>query len=175
MTTTLLFVATAILLLITFATFALRRSRELPEPGPAVTAIQSLDIEAFRNLVDPAEEAYLRRNLPPNEFKKIKRERIKAAFAYVHALSKASLDLARFGGEAQQSSDAALVASGRQIANSAIHLRLRVMDANLRLTLAVVFPAFDPRPLHSLVSQYDRAKHLVQSHNGLKRARMVAS
>jgi hypothetical protein len=38
-----------------------------------------VDIDAFRNLVDPKEEAYLRANLLPTEFRTIQRERMGAA------------------------------------------------------------------------------------------------
>ena len=41
----------------------------------AAETFRSLDIEAFRNLVDPAEEAFLRNHLPPRKFREIKRQR----------------------------------------------------------------------------------------------------
>lgn len=175
MSTTLLFVLVALALLVVFAALATRRTKDLPDVDQAVTAIQSLDIEAFRNLVDPEEEAFLRASLPPQEFRRIKRERARAALAYVKALSYASLRFARFGDAAQRSSDPAIAASGRQIANSAIYLRLRALDARVQLTLSATFPGFGPRPLRPLLEQYDRAAHLLQNHNGLKRARSEAA
>ncbi len=45
----------------------------------AVNDFRSLDVEAFRNLVDPAEEAFLRDNLSPRKFRAIKRQRMWAA------------------------------------------------------------------------------------------------
>src|SRR5215470_2712651 len=95
MTMTLLFVLIAFLLLLSFAYLAMRRGRDSPNVDQALTAIRSLDIEAFRNLVDPEEEAFLRARLPVAEFKKIKRERARVALAYVRALSRASLQFAR--------------------------------------------------------------------------------
>ena len=169
------FVLVALVLLAVFVAFALRRSRDLPDVDQAATAIQSLDIEAFRNLVDPEEEAFLRASLPPEEFRKIKRERALAALAYVKALSHASLQFARFGDAAQRSPDSAIAASGRQIANSAIYLRVRTLDASVHLILSAIFPRFGPGPLHSLLEQYDRAARLLQNHNGLTRARRQAS
>jgi hypothetical protein len=175
MSETLLFVLVALALLVVFATLAMRRTKDLPDVDQAVTAIQSLDIEAFRNLVDPEEEAFLRARLPAQEFRRIKRERALAALAYVKALSHASLQFARFGDAAQRSPDPAIAALGRQIANSAIYLRLRTLDARVQLTLSATFPGFGSRPLRPLLEQYDRAAHLLQNHNGLKRARSEAA
>ena len=175
MSATLVFVLIALALLVVFATLAARRTKDLRDVDQALTTIQSLDIEAFRNLVDPEEEAFLRARLPEREFRRVKRERAWAALAYVKALSHASLQFARFGGAAQRSSDPAIAASGRQIANSAIYLRLRALDARVQLTLSAAFPGFGPRPLRSLLEQYDRAAYLLQNHNGLRRARSEES
>jgi hypothetical protein len=175
MSTTLLFVLLAFVLLLSFAYLAARRTKGLPDVDRSLTTIQSLDIEAFRNVVDPEEEAFLRARLPAREFRRIKRERARAALAYVKALSQASLHLARFGDMAQRSSDSAIAASGKQIAESATYLRLRTLDARVQLTLSATFPGFGSRPLRPLLEQYDRATYLLQNHNGLKRARNEAA
>jgi hypothetical protein len=171
MSTTLVFVLIAFVLLALFVAFAIRRTKDLPDVDRAATAIQSLDIEAFRNLVDAEEEAFLRVSLPPQEFRRIKRERALAALAYVKALSHASLEFARFGDMAQRNPDPTIAASGRQIAESATYLRLRTLEARAQLTLSAIFPGVGPRPLRPLLEQYDRATYLLQTHNGLKRAR----
>jgi hypothetical protein len=46
----------------------------LPVADPK-SRIRPVDVRAFRNLIDPAEESYLRQNLPPAEFAAIHRER----------------------------------------------------------------------------------------------------
>jgi hypothetical protein len=146
MTATLLFVLIALVLLAVFITFATHRTRELPDVDQAVTAIQSLDIEASRNLVDPEEEAFLRARLPPQEFRRIKRERARAALAYVQFRSHASLQFARFGDAAQRSPDPAIAASGRQIANSAIYLRLRALRCECTSDLVGDLPQLRSTP-----------------------------
>jgi len=175
MSTTLLFVLIAFVLLLSFAYLAVRRTKGAADVDQALTTVQALDIEAFRNLVDPEEEAFLRARLPAQEFRRIKQERARAALAYVKALSHASLQLARFGDAAQRNPDPAIAASGRQIAESATYLRLRALDARVQLTLSAAFPGLGPRPLGPLLEQYDRAAHLLQNHNGLKRARSEAA
>ena len=175
MSVTLAFVLISLTLLVLFAYLATRRTRDLPDLDRTVTAIRSLDIEAFRNLVDPAEEEFLRASLPAREFRRIKRERARTALVYVKELSKASLQFARFGGAAQQSPDPVIAAWGKQIANSAIYLRLRALDASVQLILSATFPDLHPRPLRSLLEQYDRATCLLLKHNVLRRAQSQAS
>lgn len=171
----LVFTLMALALVVVFATLATSRNRSLPDVNRAAAAIQELDVAAFRNLVDPEEEAFLRARLPSHEFGRIKRERNRAALAYVRALSSASLQFARFGDAARRSPDPAIAASGKQIANSAIYLRLRALDATMKLTVSAMFPDLYRRPLGSLVDQYDQAAYLLQNHNGLQRARRHAS
>ncbi len=175
MSATLVFVLISLTLLVVFAYLAARRTRHLPDLDGTVTAIRSLDIEAFRNLVDPEEEEFLRARLPAQEFRRIKRERARTALAYVKELSQASLQFARFGGAAQRSPDPAVAAWGKQIANSAIYLRLRALDASGQLILAATFPGLHPRPLRSLLEQYDRATCLLLKHNILRRAQSQTS
>jgi len=174
-TTPLLFVLIAFVLLLSFAYLGARRTKGSADVDQALTTVQALDIEAFRNLVDPEEEAFLRTRLPAHEFRRIKRERALAALAYAKALSRASLQLARFGDAARRNPDLAIAASGRQIAETATYLRLRTLKARVQLTLSAAFPGLGPRPLRPLLEQYDRAAHLLQNHNGLKRARGEAA
>jgi hypothetical protein len=170
MSAILLFVLIALVLLAVFAGLAARRPRHAPNLEQAFVALRSLDIEAFRNLVSPEEEDFLRARLPAEAFRRVKRERARAALIYVKAVSHAALQFARFGDAAQRSAEPAVAASGREIANSAVYLRLRALDATARLTLALAFPDLPPRPLRSLLQQYDHARVLLLSHHGLQHA-----
>ena len=174
MSSTIVFVLIAFVLLVLFAYLATRRTGDLPDLDRTVTAIRSLDMEAFRNLVDPEEEEFLRASLPAQAFRRIKRERARTALIYVKELSRVSLQFARFGGAAQRSPDPVIAAWGKQIANSAIYLRLRALDASAQLLLTATFPGLHP-PLRSLLEHYDRATGLVLNHNALRRAQSQAS
>jgi len=170
MSESMVFVLIAFVLLAVFVALAIRRGRDADNLEPALATIRALDIEAFRNLVDPDEEAFLRASLTAAEFRRVKRERTRAALAYISQLSDVALQFARFGSAAQQNSDSGLANLGRQIATSGVYLRLRTLDARARLTLALAFPALPARPLPSLLQQYDRANLLLVNHYGLSRA-----
>jgi hypothetical protein len=132
---------------------AIRRTRRVSSEE-AAQAFRSLDIEAFRNLVDSAEEAFLRDNLPPKKFRQIQRQRARVALMYAWEAGKAATDLARVGHAAQRSSDPEIAASGVQVAESAFRLRLQSMGACLHLLTEVVFPNLQSRSVPHLVDQY---------------------
>jgi hypothetical protein len=174
MTVALVFVLIAFLLLISLAYFAHPRRQGVPEFGEAYAAIRSLDLDAFRNLVDPGEDAFLRSRLPASQYRTIKRERTYAALAYVRELSNASLQFTAIGEAARRSPNPDVAASGRQIANSAISLRLAALQASVRLRISAVFPGMESNPVRSLLDQYHRATVQLHDHGALQ-ARNQAS
>jgi hypothetical protein len=123
----------------------------------AVHAFRSLDIEAFRNLVDSGEDAFLRNNLSPKKFREIKRQRAWAALIYAWEAGRAAAALARVGQAAQRSSDPKIAASGIQVAENAFRLRLLTISASLHLLTGILLPDWSSRSLPPLVDQYERA------------------
>lgn len=123
----------------------------------ALQAFQSLDIEAFRNLVDSAEETFLRNNLSPKQFREIKRQRAWAALIYAREAGKAAAALASIGQAAQRSSHPAIAASGVQLAENAFRLRLQTLRASLHLLTDILLPDLQSRALPPVADQYERA------------------
>ena len=123
----------------------------------AVQAFRSLDIEAFRNLVDSGEEAFLRNNLSPKKFREIKRQRAWAALIYAREAGRAAAALAKIGQAARQSSDPEIAASGIPVTENAFRLRLQTIGACLHLLTEVVLPDLRSPALPPLVDQYERA------------------
>jgi hypothetical protein len=119
--------------------------------------IRAIDIEAFRNLVDPAEDEFLRCTLSSKEFREIRRERAWAALAYVRCAGRAAVLFAKAGQAAQRSSDPQIAESGTQIAHRALRLRLYSLQASLRLLGQAVLPSNKTHPLSSLIDEYERA------------------
>lgn len=171
MSAALAYVAIAFFIAALLVYLAARRSRDPLDIDEARTLMGSLDIEAFRNLVDPGEEAFLRSSLPPDQFRTIKRERAWAAFAYVRTLSDIALEFSHFGHAACLSPDPQLAELGRQIVAGAIRLRLDALKASGRLFVAATLPDLPQRCPHSLFEQYALSTSLVLSYSTLDRAR----
>ncbi|HKM46110.1 MAG TPA: hypothetical protein VJX69_00895 [Terriglobales bacterium] len=123
----------------------------------AVNDFRSLDIAAFRNLVDPAEEAFLRDNLSPRTFRAIKRQRMWAALIYAWEAGRAATALAKVGQAAQRSLEPEVAASGVQVTENAFRLRWQTVRVGLHLLTEVLLPDLSSRSLPSLADQYERA------------------
>jgi hypothetical protein len=136
---------------------ALRSHTRPVDLEKTVHAFRSLDIEAFRNLVDSSEEAFLRNNLSPKKFREIKRQRARAALIYVWEAGRAATALAKIGQAAQRSSDPKIAASGVQVAENAFRLRLQTVGASLHLLTEILLPDLQSRPLPPLAGQYEQA------------------
>jgi hypothetical protein len=131
------------------------RTRRVDLEG-TVQAFRSLDIEAFRNLVDSSEEAFLRDNLPPKKFREIQRRRAWAALLYAWEAGRAATALAKVGQAAQRSMDPEIAASGIQVTENAFRLRLQSVRVSLHLLTEILLPDLSSRALPPLVDQYER-------------------
>jgi hypothetical protein len=149
-------VAVAFIALVILVYVAIRNRTRRVDLEETVQAFRSLDIEAFRNLVDPAEEAFLSDHLPPRKFREIKRQRAWAALLYAWEAGSAATALARVGQAAQRSLDPEIAASGVQVAEDAFRLRLQSVRVSLHLLTEILVPDLSSRALPPLVDQYER-------------------
>ncbi len=156
MITAWIFVAIALFALALLTYFATRNHTHPAGIDGAISMIRSIDLEAFRNLVDPAEEEFLRCALSAKEFRVVKRKRAWAALAYVRCAGRAAVLFASAGQAAQRNSDPQIADSGMQIAHRALRLRLHTLQASLRLLGQVVLPGNGNRPLVSLIDEYEK-------------------
>lgn len=110
-------------------------------PGSALTQqIEPIDIEAFRNLVSPAEIIYLRRRLPAGEFRAVQRARLRATAAYIRVAGRNAAVLITIGQAALSASDTATAEAARQLVDNALLLRRNATVALLRIYIALAWP-----------------------------------
>jgi hypothetical protein len=131
------FAALALILLIRLAkgqAIALRVGE-----NPAET-IRFVDVEAFRNLIDPDEGEYLRSRLPPTEFRKIQRKRLRAAAEYISCAAHNAAVLLRMAEAARLSFDPQVAAMAEKLVENAIRLRLYAFQAIPKLYIAMILP-----------------------------------
>jgi hypothetical protein len=102
--------------------------------------IQPLDVEAFRNLTDPAEDEYLRRRLSPAEFRAVRRERLRAMAAYVQVAGRNATVLVRIGQSAVAAGDPHTAEAARQLVDHALLLRRNASFALLKIYVARAWP-----------------------------------
>jgi hypothetical protein len=139
---------TLALVLVTFAVFALVlilgltvSTRLQLSPGSRLTpTIEPIDIEAFRNLVSPAENDYLRRRLPAGEFRMVQRQRLRAAAAYIRVAARNAAVLITIGQAARSAHDPATAEAARQLVDNALQLRQYASVALLRIYIAQAWP-----------------------------------
>ena len=102
--------------------------------------IEPIDIEAFRTLVDPTENEYLRRRLPAPEFRRVQRERLRATAAYIRVAGRNAAVLVAIGQAALGAHDGATVEAARQLVDNALLLRRNASVALLRIYVALAWP-----------------------------------
>jgi hypothetical protein len=136
-----------------------------------------VDLEALRNLVDPAEEEFLRANLPVNEFCIIRRARLRAAVEYVRRAAHNAAILLRLGEAARQHSDSGIATAGQQLVDSALRLRLYSLGVLARLYIGIALPRLRLSPagiLESYQQLSGLAARLAVMQNPARAARVAA-
>jgi len=131
-------------------------SRVLENPAKHIRAV---DVEAFRNLVDPEEEEFLRKNLSPVEFRRIQRERLRAAVEYVSCAAQNAAILLRVADAGRRSADPATAQAAEKLVDNAIRLRLYASLAIPRLYLGMILPGAHIAPVR-IAESYEQMTRL---------------
>ncbi|HYY70618.1 MAG TPA: hypothetical protein VE734_12890 [Terriglobales bacterium] len=140
MTTTLViivFALAAVLLLLRAARGHAQIVRELSQLEGLTRPV---DLAAFRNLLHPADDEYLRAHLHRKQFRSVQRQRLRAALDYVDRTAHNASVLLRLGEGAQQSHDPEIAAAGRELANGALLLRIYAKLAMPVLYARIILP-----------------------------------
>lgn len=140
MTVAVILVIVAALALVVILRVAVFRSLRISPDASLAGQIQPIDIVAFRNLIDPAEDHYLRRSLPAADFRAVQRKRLRAMAAYVQAAGRNAEILVRIGQTALASPDPDTAEAARRLVNDALWLRRNAAFALLRIYVALAWP-----------------------------------
>jgi hypothetical protein len=140
MTVTLILVLLGLVALLFMVRIAKGRGSTMASTADLIGSIRPVDVNAFRNLIDPAEEEFLRTNLSPPEFRKVQRERLRAAMEYVLCAARNAAVLVRMGEAARRSPEPSIAEAGERLVDSAIRLRLYSFQAMLKLWLGILLP-----------------------------------
>ena len=116
------------------------RSLRISENSSLSAKIQPIDVEAFRNLIDPAEDEYLRRRLTASEFRLVRRQRLRAMAAYVQTAGRNAAVLVLIGQSALTAPDAETAEAARRLVDNALLLRRNAAFALFRIYVALAWP-----------------------------------
>ncbi len=140
MTVAIVLVIAAALALVIILRAAVSGSLQISRDTSLAGQIQPIDVDAFRNLVDPAEDDYLQRKLPAADLRMVQRKRLRAMAAYVQAAGRNAEILVRIGQSALASSDPHTAEAARRLVNDALWLRRNAAFALLRIYGALAWP-----------------------------------
>jgi hypothetical protein len=140
MTFALTLVVVSALALLLLLWVAVGRRRQLSQPEDPAQAILPVDIEAFRNLIDPAEEQFLRTHLSRGEFHAVQRRRLLATLDYVRRASHNATILLRMGEAARRDADLRIAQAGQHLVDNALRLRLFTLFSMMRLYVGIALP-----------------------------------
>jgi hypothetical protein len=106
-------------------------------------AIRPIDVDAFRNLINPAEDDYLRRRLPPPAFRRVRRARLRAMAVYVQVAGQNAAVLLHVAEAALASSDPQIAEASALMVRDALLLRRNSTVALARIYIALAWPRSD--------------------------------
>jgi hypothetical protein len=133
-------VIASVLALLVILRVAISRSLQVRSNTELVGQIERVDVEAFRNLVNPADDEYLRAHLRPRRFRRVRRARLRATAAYVQVAGKNAAVLVRIGEASLASGNPQTTNAARQLINEALLLRRNSALALAKIYLAMVWP-----------------------------------
>jgi hypothetical protein len=102
--------------------------------------LKPVDLQCFENLVDPAQDLFLRRHLNAQAFRKVQRARRIAAVEYLWRLARNAGLLIRAGEYARTADNPELAAAARALAATAAMTRMLALLSILRLSAGIAFP-----------------------------------
>jgi hypothetical protein len=135
-----IFVIVAAVCLVAILRLTVYRSLQVRAHAGLAAQIQPIDVEAFRNLANPIEDEFLHRRLPAGEFRRVRRERLRAMSAYVQTAGRNAAVLVEIGQAALTSPDAQTVEAARRLVDQALLLRRNATFALVKIYAAIAWP-----------------------------------
>ena len=160
MTIAIILVVASALFLVFMLRMAKGRSVSIRQVADLSRYIHPVDIDAFRVLVDPRETQFLRSKLSGAEFRRIQRQRSRAAAQYIACAARNATALIGIGEAARSSGDSTMAEAGARLVESGIRLRIFSFQAMLKLYVEMVRPGARISA-GDLAERYERMTSLV--------------
>jgi hypothetical protein len=108
-----------------------------------------VDLEAFKNLVDPLETAYLRQILPPAKFARLERQRHLVILNYLKDIARNSVLVMRIAEAAADSPETEIRTAAQGLAKAALECRILALQEIVRLVLVLALPIRAEKTINS--------------------------
>jgi hypothetical protein len=135
---------------------------EVVDPAQLLGRTCPVDLAAFRNLIDPGEDAYLTAHLPRTALWRVRRARYLAAGEYVHMTAHNAAILIRLAQAAKNSSEVRIREAGRHLLTLAVHTRILAGITMVQLGIAWLLPFWRPSML-PVTEAYARVRAALES------------
>jgi hypothetical protein len=147
-------VAVAFLTLL-LAFWAFRSSPAIQNFSELEKHARPVDLRCLANLVDPAQERFLKFRLSKRELLQFKIMRFRAANGYIVCTAHNAGLLLSIGRAAARNSSLEIATAGRELAEAAIRVRMYALLARASLAVQILFPS-PFKSLTLLMRDYDR-------------------
>jgi hypothetical protein len=121
-----------------------------------------VDLAAFRNLVDEDQEFFLRNELSAAEFRRIQRQRMRAAVEYVGKTAQNANAVLSLGEIVRLQSDPEAAEAGRRLLDCASTLRVNAMLSLIMLRVRILCPGMR-LSLGQVIEGYERFSNAAQN------------
>lgn len=149
-----LIVAAVLMVLLALLLTVRRRHTEVLDVRSAEEAMVAVDVEAFRNLIDPAQDRFLRSNLTRRDYRRVQRARYLAAAEYLRQVAFNAGIILRLGESVSASHEPSEVKASELVA-AAASVRLHCLMALFHAYAGVLFPGVAVS-IATVADSYDR-------------------
>lgn len=143
--------------------FVLARGRAQAHSWKELSALaEPVSLDAFRSLLAPQQEEFLRTHLPESEYRRLNRKRLGLAVRYLRAIAHNAGLLVRIGEAARSSADPEVRRVAGELVVSGVLVRLQVLALAAQLAGHLVFPSTAEKlrrmegEYHSLTERFAR-------------------
>jgi hypothetical protein len=109
-------------------------------------SFRTVDLNAFRTLMDRDDELFMRKKLPRAKFSRLKRQRIRVIMRYVSRIAANASAVMHIGEAARASSVPEVAQTATQVMELATQIRLQCLVALTKLSLEYAIPSLQLTP-----------------------------
>ena len=131
------------------------RATHVQDVTAAEKAIVPVDLEAFRNLIDPQQERYLREHLSRGDFHRVQRARYLAIAEYLWCVAGNASVIVRLGEAARAAHEPSMETQGAELTAAAVSVRLYSILALAQAYAGILVPGLGIS-VGSVADSYDR-------------------